>query len=1143
MDSATRADFAKRLETHLASDDGRKAFVRFLDGLSRIDDLVECIALYFNVTRDDEKRPRSLGAFYELAKRALAVGNVYFALRFESLIVHTDTPWRRRFRSLETRLQNQLTQQIGRSKRALSPTQKAFLGRFDKYVVDPDPKGFTEWVLKLEFEPLKDCLLSYIEVSQRLADNDRNSLNVFFVVSFRALGLGTAYFALEYETNVRSSGSVWKRRYDALAAWQRDEKLAPAIREKKLIVSAVTGPKGKQGTIRAPLVGAPAPALAQPDDQRPAPAISKAEHEFTRKFTEFMADGGKNKVVEFTDWIFKNPFPKLEEFMRAYLREATKYGDDTKSLYVFVGLASRLLGLGDPYHAKKFKLALETPETPLAKRFAALERQALSQKEIDWQKRQITDAIAKQQQRSRIIDDLKFAYFTKHKKDPTKQALRNFPAPVSNENLELLRRNLSNCHRAFDSKGASDFSAAFEAFSYFLKAHTDLLQLLGLVQECRAVVGGSALLRNQLAWYATGALLIRARQTRAEAYIRGLSVEERDFLFDEADYRDPYFGEFAYRVEYFWLKNQSHDEFTQTAKAQAGLLLTANRFGMRLVPPDETAAVIGLVAVLRKKKPRYLRRIRIPINSRIDPKKTLALNETLDEKAFIVWWDPKQGGEAYVGISGFSDFALDGFNGVLFAADHYHRLGALYDDAVYGAIYRNTQHILELLPTYFRFLLELVHLLTFQQCRLLGFALFADRAYHAIKNVGEDPASVFLLGLELLSKIPRKRAPPVNHPGPEPDLSHHARASMNRMTAGRGTPHADVHGPDISRRGLNDAHTGTTATHGTETHGTGTRGTATQGTGTHGIGSEPRANTNAAPSRATESPHTSGNSVPSSRPTHVERRHGDRSGSHGGGGGGPHGGGGGGPHGGDGGKPPTYRDVQRAEQELEGAMANLNKRDLELVIARERVLKYLKFEAETPKLSRHPKHVAERKKRMDSALKAVEHARDAHVKALLDASRARDRLAEVQQAVARARPPANTYQTRVDEVIGTIPATDRPAPTVAPGGTTYGQLMEPAMERLMRDRFPHTEFFFARGRKGPDVEWTGRGEYPGFHIGDFKPDSPSGRTKFTSQFRREWGGGRGAPPGGPYQAAMFAYRPDGSVVTAEVNLVYPLSRP
>jgi hypothetical protein len=135
-------------------------------------------------------------------------------------------------------------------------------------------------------------------------------------------------------------------------------------------------------------------------------------------------------------------------------------------------------------------------------------------------------------------------------------------------------------------------------------------------------------------------------------------------------------------------------------------------------------------------------------------------------------------------------------------------------------------------------------------------------------------------------------------------------------------------------------------------------------------------------------------------------------------------------------------------------------------------------------------------------------------------------------------PSGAGYPVADGEVLGMVPSDQMP--TAPPTSAPYGTAMERPMAIIVGQRFPRSQFRFntGQGNTGADVVWTG-GEDPGFNIGDFKPDTPSGFAKFRAQVRRIWNGGPQAVPGKPFRAAMIGYRPDGTVYVVTVLKVTP----
>jgi hypothetical protein len=614
---------------------------------------------------------------------------------------------------------------ISQQKTALSWIQRGFLSVFEQHMRTPNQKAVSEFTAKLKkSDYLFDCLLVYVEVSQKAPDDDPNSLIVFFGVSFQAVGLGDSTFAAKYESLVTSEGTIWKRRYDALNTWQRDEKLKPAIDEKKKIAIEKRGKiktrdketgkeEEKEVVVQEKFTVPHVPHVpADLEGPRPSPPVTARQREFVAQYKKLM-DSPTTKPASFTEYIFKLTGPELVECVEAYLLASIEYGDkNERSLYIFFGTASLAIRKADAYYAFKFEAGKKTAGTLLATRFEALNTD---------QKKTLNQDIEIKRKQARILDDLKLAYFQKEKKEPTLQALREFDFVAKSDQFDLLSKALDGINRAFKLYLADDFSKRFDALSSLLGLEPagervesrrkivnqvltkmEPLLFVTLLRRCREAKGVGPTLRHQLYWFMVGILYLQALRARPEAYKTGFSSEEKLFLFDAEDTGDPYFPDFAIRLDYVWRYSSGPAQFSQSCKGYMGLLLFAAKIGARLVPMVEMAVVRGVVEKLSKEKPQAIENIRIPVNSRHDVGKTLRIYQTVG-KIFIVWWEPNLG--AYI--------EHEGLDGVLFRVDSYDWLGRVYDnDAIWGEVYRSTEYLLVVIPFIFELLVYLPDLVT-----------------------------------------------------------------------------------------------------------------------------------------------------------------------------------------------------------------------------------------------------------------------------------------------------------------------------------------------------------------------------------------------------------------------------------------------
>jgi hypothetical protein len=194
----TQDEFSQKFRAYMVSPAAYKPLSDYIKGLL-FDALRECFLVYFDLSKDytgRDEHKRSLKIFFELSSAAIQRWDKYFALRFDALVRFEPTIWHSLYAQLDPTLQRELSRQIRRQKAALSPIQKAFLDKFDSYMklrTMEQEKRLANWLGKLlKFNPLHDCLLAYVEASQRFPDNDKNSITVFMGCRSRHSAWGRA---------------------------------------------------------------------------------------------------------------------------------------------------------------------------------------------------------------------------------------------------------------------------------------------------------------------------------------------------------------------------------------------------------------------------------------------------------------------------------------------------------------------------------------------------------------------------------------------------------------------------------------------------------------------------------------------------------------------------------------------------------------------------------------------------------------------------------------------------------------------------------------------------------------------------------------------------------------------------------------
>ncbi|MGI8425450.1 MAG: hypothetical protein ACR2M4_02410 [Actinomycetota bacterium] len=670
--TATQEKFLELFREYMVRHDrAYKALSDFMKTLNS-DKVRECLSSYLDVFAHYNRRDKySLRIFYELALLGIK-DDVYFALRYDVLASTPGKLYFERNSALDKKQQGELRSQVKQKKRALSWTQKAFIRIFDDSMKRHIYKPVADYIYKLtKATQLQESLLVYIEVSERYPDSDPNSLKVFFGLASLALEKSDAFFAANFERNINVTKSTWQMRYSELISREKEVLQEQIGRKKKgMKLSPVTKP-------------------SDGGEKRKSAPQTAVQKEFVKLFEKYMADPKHDQKVisEFIFSIKKNEFQKVRECMVAYLDASAKYPDnDGNSLRIFYGLSGRIIGLGDAYYTFKYVYLTNTAGTVWAKRYAALSVE---------QNKDLAFEIEKKKREARFIDEFKFAYYQKNQKDPDLKALRAFEPIVNEEQRKMLRGVLGRSNRAFNSHEIKDFLKAFDDLADLFKAQKDPATFIVMLKWSRDEPDMIAWVRDELYWYGIQALFQLAVQERPLVYLKGFSEEERQFLINIGSKPNPYYHDFEARLEYMIWKRQGRSDITAISKAHASLLLIADQYRIHLVPMAEAQRVRTLVETLGTDKPKSIDELRIPINSPMAPNTKLRIGQTVGN-IFIIWWDSNKG-VVYVEVNGLGR--------VLFSMGSYFRLGQIYqDDALYGQIWRNTHHLMVLIPAFFEVL-------------------------------------------------------------------------------------------------------------------------------------------------------------------------------------------------------------------------------------------------------------------------------------------------------------------------------------------------------------------------------------------------------------------------------------------------------
>jgi hypothetical protein len=795
--------FVDLLRDYVKPSGQEQRLFKFVDSL-QFEDLRDCASVYFEHDAEyAHQRSKSQAVFLKLSVRLVEQGDVYFALRLAILVRSPRTPWEIHYTALSAQDKSTLQKRLLAKKRSLTGVQREFIDLFDRYmkgqVAQNKVEAFSS-ALKT-FEPRRDCLFAYVEVSQGYAArNERNSLLIFLGLSRATIWLGDAYFANAYKARVAEKDSAWHERYRSMdPEWQ--VLIQQDIKERLTIRSdAVIDKKTYKDAIVGQYKFDPVPAQKiHPEDRQQSAPLSNLQKQFLSLYEQFVDRGDRNSMDTFQEFLRIHKFEDLEACVLASLEDSNERhtGGNQRSQALFFGVVSAALTKGPAYYAFKVKFLTHTPGTIWNERFSALDK-------ITYRDRldaQINDEIKK---KARLIDDVKAAYFAKHQVDPDLQALQTFEPASSQAQEERLSSALSDCEVAVAVSSVDSFERAFNDLSSVFLAEKDPLSLLVLIKRCKERQRLDARFRHLFYLYGVGILFGMVLRTRAVVYKAGFNAEEKQWLLEGSEAGNRYFIDFALQLEYAMWKRIGAPKppaelpeaprpesqagaptLTAMCKGQGILHIFADKFCLVLTPTIEAATLQGSVETLWRKRSKEVAALRIPIMSRRDGKKELRVAQTIG-KFYILWWDFKHG-TVYLLVNGLDQVVFE---------TRQERLAEIYDDdAIYGEISRSTQHILVLMPIFWQIILYIPDLVSGGVTGLAKSIIINYAFEKSTEALGVDAthAQLFLLGVGLLAHglKPREGGPKVEAElaatkhGIEPNAK--AAAAQNRMIDGRAT--------------------------------------------------------------------------------------------------------------------------------------------------------------------------------------------------------------------------------------------------------------------------------------------------------------------------------------------------------------------
>jgi hypothetical protein len=586
----------------------------------------------------------------------------------------------------------------------------------------------------------QECLEAFIGVSATYGIEKR-SMTIFWGLSSMALASGDPFFALKYEYLVRPEAHTqWSERFAFLADYQKEEERRQ-IAAKKAKATYLDHRRLQLFQEQEEDIQAAKQAKPKP---RSAP-VSKARKQFLALFERYMLERSKAATVELTEFIQRRLGPtELEECLLAYLDASERYSLTQSpakdfSLSIFYGMASLALHRCGGYFALKFELWTKPEEkTAWGRRY---ERLRPDQQEV------LARDLAAAKKRTRVLDELKFAYYGKHRKDPDERALRTFD-PVPSEDLRhKLLTVLARCDHYADKLWIFDFGKAWDEVAA-LYQQKELLALLQLLKWTRGWLEGDKAIRDELYWYGVGALLDHLLRWHPEAYQRGFDRDEKAFLLSTDLARHPYYGDFEDRL-YYLTTTRDFGKFAGVAKVHAVLELHAVKRHMTLATMADTKRAYRLLEQVREHGPKKGQQLRIPVkqpeNLLKDQNATVAVGDSYGDLT-IVWLDGDD--TAYL-----ESRRLEGVLFIMYETEYSHQLGQLSQDKFYDVLWEQTQHLLVLIPAFFQVLMFLPDLVS---GGLSGLARSVAQQYligEVTERVfGDDPAGqVFAIAATALT--------------------------------------------------------------------------------------------------------------------------------------------------------------------------------------------------------------------------------------------------------------------------------------------------------------------------------------------------------------------------------------------------------
>jgi hypothetical protein len=759
-----QAECIDRVRTFMEPSGQERPLVDFIASL-KFDDARDCMSAYFGLENEYlHSRAKFVTVFGRLAVHTLAKGDVYFALHTEVLIGAKGTPWERHYRALSGKQKTAVDLETRRQKAHLTLNQRHFLEWFALYMKKQSSADrMYKFVSASRFEPRRDCLFAYIEVSEAYPERDGPaSVLVFERLSRVTIDAGDASFAHFYDGRIHQADSPWHARFQALVPGAQSAINADVARKQVIRSDVTVGDKTFKNAPIGKYTSDPvAPERVDPAEREKQALLTAPQQKYIALYRQYVADGRRESMDALQTFFRQHP-TDIASCMDAYLQDSRS--KDDRSLAVFFSTVWEAINKEEPYYAFKVQQLILTPGTIWRDRFRSLDKDKYADR--------LLTHIAEKRAQARLLDDLKAEYFLKRRNDPTSAALATFEPVSSPEQEALLSKGLSDCEAGANIGSVELWEKGFTAVSGVFGSQLDPLTLYVLLKRCR----GRRTLDLRFRYLvcldgliALFGLLVRERPT---VYRPGFSRAEADLLLAGLDTSPRYLNDFVAQYEYSTRKAVGHDTVAALCKSVGSLHIQADRAKLRLTPMIEAAALTGAVQELWDTKADAVRAIRIPIESRWNGHQELTVAQTIGN-FYILWWDANNS-TAYVQMNGMDQTVFD-----IGPA----RLAAIYDnDATYGQIARDTAHLEVLIPLFFDILGYLPDLVSGGMAGLIENIVFNYLFDKSVAALGLDPTKVQLvmLGLALLKGGRKPKASGEPHGHVEGDFSAIQEKSLGR---------------------------------------------------------------------------------------------------------------------------------------------------------------------------------------------------------------------------------------------------------------------------------------------------------------------------------------------------------------------------